>query len=89
MSKKVFYIVAVAILIGTVGLLGAQVAGTKSATKTVLTGKEKAKPLTVEQRILTLTKNQEKILAELKVIKENQAQILQQTEKIFTRMKRK
>jgi hypothetical protein len=89
MSRKVFYIVAVAILIGTAGLVGGQIGGTKSATGTVPAVKEKAKPITIEQRILILTKNQEEILAELKVVKKNQAQILEQTEKIFTRMKRK
>ena len=89
MSRKVYYIVAVAILIGAAGLVGAQVSGTKPATGAVVTAKEKTKQVTVEQRIATLTKNQEKILAELKVVKANQAQILELSNKIFARMKRK
>ncbi|NQT83692.1 hypothetical protein HQ563_11745 [bacterium] len=89
MSKKLYYIVAMAILIGMAGFVGAQVSGTKPAAGRVLAAKEKAKKLTVEERIINLTKNQEKILAELKAIKENQTQILAQTQKIFLRMKRK
>lgn len=89
MPKKLYYIAAVAVLIGMAGLVGAQVAGTKPTTEGVVAAKEKPKEITVEQRIMKLEKNQEKILAELKVIKENQAEILDQTRKIFNRMRRK
>ena len=89
MSRKVYYIAAAAVLIAIAGLVGAQVSGTKPAAGRVVAVQEKKKPLTVEERIINLTKNQEKILAELKVIKENQSQILDQTKKIFVRMKRR
>jgi Flp pilus assembly protein CpaB len=89
MPKKVYCIVALALLIGLAGWVAAQVAGTKPATESVSTEKEKAQALTLEERIIVLTKNQEKILAELKVIKENQTEILAITNKIFTRMRRK
>jgi len=89
MPKKVYSIVALALLIGLAGLVGAQITGTKPAPGSVITEKEKPKPLTLEQRVIIVTKNQDKILAELKVIKKNQAQILEQTNKIFARMKRK
>ncbi len=89
MSRRVYYIVAMAILIGIAGLVGAQVTGTKPASGVVTAVKEKSKPLTIEQRIVNLTKNQEKILADLKVVQENQKQILAETKKIFVRMKKK
>jgi len=89
MSRKVYYIVAMAILIGIAGLVGAQVAGTKPASGAVTAVKEKSKPVTMEQRITNLTKNQEKILVDLKVIQENQKKILADTKKIFIRMKKK
>lgn len=89
MSRRVYYIVAMAILIGIAGLVGAQVTGTKPASGVVTPVKEKSKPVTIEQRIVNLTKNQEKILADLKVVQENQKQILAETKKIFVRMKKK
>jgi len=89
MSKKLYYVVALVILIGVAGLVGAQVSGTKPAGSTVVTVKEEAKKITVEERITDLAKNQEKILAELKAIKENQVEILAQTKKIFARMKKR
>jgi hypothetical protein len=89
MRKRVYYALAVAILIGMAGLVGAQITGTKPATEGVSVAEKEAPPMTVEERIMNLTKNQEKILAELKVIRENQAQILEQGKKIFTRMKKK
>lgn len=87
MSKKLCYLAAVVALIAVVGLVGAQVSGTKPAASAVV-AKEKSQPKTVEERITSLEKNQEKILAELKVIRENQEKILEDTKKIFTRMKK-
>ena len=89
MSRKVYCIVAVLVLIGIAGLVGAQVSGTKPAGSAVVVEKEKAKTLTVEQRIMNLEKNQQKILAELKEVKENQKEILDWCKKIFTNMARK
>jgi len=89
MSKKVYIIVTILIFIGVVGLVGAQISGTKPAGAAVSTVKKEAKKPTVEERIEALNKNQQKILAELKEIKQNQDEILQQTKKIFVNMKRK
>jgi ABC-type uncharacterized transport system permease subunit len=96
MSKKTYCIIAVLILIGVVGLVSGQMSGTKPAETAVVPVKEETQPLTIEERILILSekqeelaKNQERILAELKEIKENQVLILDQTKKIFTRMKKK
>ena len=96
MSKKTYCIMTVLILIGVVGLVSGQMSGTKPAGTAVVPVKEQVKPLTTEERIILiekkqdeLAKNQVKILAELKVIQENQVLILDQTKKIFTRMKRK
>lgn len=89
MSKKVYVIAAILVLLGLVSLVGAQMAGTKDEGGAVVTEKKEAKPTPVEEKIEVLRKNQEKILLELKEIKQNQQEILQQTEKIFTNMKRK
>ncbi len=89
MSRKVYYTIAVAILIGVAGLVGAQVSGTKPASSAVVTEKEKPEALTLEERVINLGKTQEKILAELKVIKENQAKIMELDNKIYTRMSRR
>jgi hypothetical protein len=89
MSKRVYSVVAVAVLVCVAGLVAAQVAGSKPAESAAVAAKEKPKPLTVEQRIVNLEKNQEKILGELKEIKQNQEEILELSKKIFTGMKRK
>ncbi len=89
MSKRIYLIVTVLILIGAVGLVGAQITGTKPAGAAVSTEKKEVKKPTLEERVETLAKNQEKILAELKEIKQNQDEILEQTQLIFTNMKRK
>ncbi len=89
MPKKLYYIVTLLILVGMVGLVGAQITGTKSADTAVTAAKEKGKTVTIEERIAEIEKNQKKILAELKEIKESQAKILEETKKIYTNMKRK
>ncbi len=88
MSKKLCYVAAVVALIAVVGLVGAQVGGTKPAASAVV-AKEKSRPKTMEERMTNLEKNQEKILAELKVIRENQVEILEDTQQIFLRMKKR
>lgn len=89
MSKKVYVIAAILVLLGLVSFVGAQMAGTKDEGGAVVTEKKEAKATPVEEKIEVLRKNQEKILLELKEIKQNQQEILQQTEKIFANMKRK
>jgi prefoldin subunit 5 len=89
MPKRIYIIVAVLILIGMVGFVGAQITGTKPAGAAVSAEKKEVKKPTLEERVETLAKNQQKILAELKEIKQNQEEILQQTNKIFANMKRK
>lgn len=89
MSKKVYVIAAILVLLGVVSLVGAQISGTKDEAGAVVTEKKETKPTPVEEKIEILRKNQEKILLELKEIKQNQQEILQQTEKIFANMKRK
>jgi cell fate (sporulation/competence/biofilm development) regulator YlbF (YheA/YmcA/DUF963 family) len=89
MSKRIYLIVAVVILIGVVGFVGAQITGTKPAEEAVSTVKEEAKKPTLEEKVETLARNQQKILAELKEIKQKQDEILKITDKIFANMKRK
>jgi len=89
MLRKLSYGIAVAAFIGIVGLLGAEVVGTKPARSAVVTPKAKVKPPTVEERIADLAKGHDKILAELKEIKETQLQILELCKKIFNQMERK
>jgi len=89
MRKKLYYVAAIAVLVCLAGLVGAQITGTKPAPGGVVAPKEKTEQVTIEQRLISLEKNQEKILAELKAIKENQVEILDQTRKIFNRMRRK
>ena len=89
MSKKVYVIAAILVLLGVVGFVGAQISGTKEEGAAVVTEKKETKPTPVEEKIEVLRKNQEKILLELKEIKQNQEEILKQTEKIFINMRRK
>jgi len=89
MSRKVYVIAAIMVLLGVVGFVGAQIGGTKDETGAVVTEKKETKPIPVEERIEVLRKNQEKILLELKEIKQTQEEILKQTQKIFVNMARK
>lgn len=87
MSRKVYWVAVLAVFIAVAGLVAAQMVGTKPAAGAVV--KAKAKPVTVEQRIIDLAKNQDKILTELKEIKQTEAQILKLCRIIFNRMDRR
>ncbi len=76
MLRKLSYALAVAAFIGMVGLVGAQVTGTKSAPSAVVSPTAKVKPPTMEERVTELAKGHDKILADLKNVKANQAKIL-------------
>ena len=89
MSKKVYYLILLVAFVGVIGLVGAQMTGTKPTTGAVVSEKETPKEVILEQRVIELAKNQDKILSELAEIKKTQTQILQMTEKIFTRMARR
>jgi len=101
MSKRIYAVVMILILISMVGfIIGAEVGETKptgavagavktEAKKPTLGEKTEAKKPTLEEKTEALRRNQERMLAELKEIKQNQEEILQQTRKIFIYMKRR
>lgn len=84
MLRKLSYALTVAVFIGMVGLVGAQVTGTKSAPSAVVSPTTKAKPPTMEERVAELAKGHDKILAELKELKANQNKILAELKDIKT-----